>query len=473
MGFTIGGNYIYWLENAGTVNPWEAKLYRVNKTGGLPETVCASISDPIETTSLTYYSDSIFVGTYGKLLKIPAAGGTPTVLDEGYNIEPYNIVANQGMLYWINYNRDASYGHEWSIASQSINGGDITTIAAEVKGPRGLLATAEGLCWTESDPAYTTNYDMYHVLKRRLWTTGAVDVVANGIYISSYDVDSSYIYVTEFDRFTGYAEIARIPLAGGSRDLLIGGVNKSLFVLSTTPTDLLIGDVCSLKKVSIAGGVTKTLLINGRFEIADIREKDGVVFFSSSGVRQGIYKIPLEGGSHVSLAEEPGLYGSIVSVQDGYVYYLLGQPNGWLAREQLRRVPINGGNSESVFVVPDGSYIDAVEGIGTVYMSQWIWNDQYKLIKYDIPTGKSTQIWFGAYRFRGYNSTSVFLDNFNGTIYRIPKETGASTLAFYAQYPLVIDGNWVKSGENFYFSVSYLDERTGHYSELDLLEQVN
>jgi hypothetical protein len=476
MGFTTDGDFIYWLENVVGANPTEAKLYRVNKSGGSPETICESILYPIEAAPITYSSNSIFVGTYGKLLRIPSNGGIPTEVAAGPDIDPYSIVANQGLVYWINCagSGGQQYGGGCSILSAPANGGTISVVAANVKGPDNLLATAAGLFWTESDPAYTTNYDMYRILKKISWDTGVVDVLASGIYFSSLDIAGSYIYCTEFDSFTGYAEIARLPITGGVREPLIGGINKTSLVLSTTPTQLLIGDGTSLKKVPIDGGVTKTLLINGRFEIGDIREQNGMVFFTSiSLARSGVYRFSLEGGSYVALSEEAGLYGTIVSVQDGYVYYVFGQPNGnGGANEELRRVPINGGVSESVFKLPDGSYLDAFEGVGTVYFSEWIWNDQYKHLKYDIASGKSVQLWTGSESFIGYNSSSVLLIDYLGHIFRIPKNGGTSTRIVNIPYPLTVDPHWVKSGENFYFSISYLDETQGYFSEIDFLEQL-
>jgi len=470
-GFTTDGNFIYWLENIVGANPNAAILYRVNNTGGSPETVCESVLNSFDTASITYSSNSIIVGTGGKLLKIPASGGIPFVLAEGSDIRPFSITVNQGQIYWINYTTALD---AYSILSTPLNGGSVSVVASGIKNnPANLLASSVGLYWTEYDPAYTTGYDRYRVIKKYSWNTGVIDVLATGIYFSSFDIAESYIYFTEFDSFTEYGEIARLPHSGGVREPLIGGVNTTSLVLTTTPSHLLIGDVTSLKKVPIEGGVTKTLLINGRFEIRDIREQNGTVFFTSSGNRKGVYKISLEGGSYVALAEETGLYGKIISAQEGYVYYLLGQSNGkGGANEELRRVPISGGVSESVFKLPDGTYLAAFDGVGTVYWEEWIWNDQYKLIKYDISTGKSLQLSSGSDIFIGFNSTSVFVEDSYGNIRQIPINGGVSDRVLNIPYPLS-NGRWVNSGENFYFSVSYLDDTQGYISEIDFLEQLN
>ena len=470
---TTDGTYIYWLETVPATYSDQLKLCRISKTGGAVETIYQGISsffDPLHSVPIYYVDNYIYIGTTSNIIKIPSAGGSASVLATG--VEAYGIAVAQGMIYWINYNRDVD---THSILSIPSNGGSVTTVAANVKSPLNLLASSSGLYWSESDPAFSSGYDMYRLLKRFSWDTGAVDVVTSGIYLSSFDISDNYIYCAENDYYySKYAEISRIPLAGGSPVPLVGGINNNSLILSTTSAYLLIGDVTSLKKVPIEGGVTNTLFKNGRFEIADIEEQNGIVFFTSRGVRSGVYKVSLEGSSCIALSEETGLYGKIVSVQEGYVYYLLGQSNGrGGANEELRRVPISGGVSESVFKLPDGSDLVAFDGVGTVYWNEWIWNDQYKLIKYDIATGKSLQLSSGSYIFKGFNSTSIFIADYYGNIRQIPKNGGYSSNVLNIPYPLTIDPFWVKSGENFYFSISYLDDTQGYFSEIDFLEQLD
>jgi len=466
MALTTDGNYIYWLEGKGFS---EAKLVRINKSGGLPETVCESISNPIQ-SAITYASNNIFVGTYGQLLKIPTNGGTPTVLAEGPDIEPFGIITYQGSVYWKNYNRPED---QQSVRSVPAVGGSISVVAANVKQVANLVATSSGLYWTEAEPPYKAFYGLYRMLKKYSWNTGAIDTLANGIFISSFDVAGNYIYCTEFDQSIKYAEIARLPLSGGVREPLIGGINTvDPVTLYATPSHLLIGDDNSLKTVPIEGGITKTLLTNGRFKIGDIKEQNGTVFFTSRGDSSGVYKVPLGGGTYVALAEEMGIYGTIVSVEGGYVYYLLGQSNviGW-ANQELRKVPINGGISSSVFKLPDGSDLEAFDGVGVVYWREWIWNDQFKHVKYDIASGKSVVLLSGAFYLAGFNNSSVFYTNGYNNVYSVPKNGGNVTSIVNIPYPLTI-GLWVKSGENYYFSISYLDETQGYLTEIDFLEQL-
>jgi hypothetical protein len=475
---TTDGNNIYWLENTGSGAPYEeAKLVRINKSGGLPETVCEGISRPLDSPSIIFAANSIFVGTDGELLKIPARGGAPTVLAEGTKIMPYRIVMYQGSVYWLNFDRFGGPRHdgETSLQSMPADGGSITVIAVTGKNPTNLVVTSSGLYWTEDEPPYNAFYGMYRMLKKYSWHNGVIDTLANGIFFSSFDIAGNYIYCTEYARSIEYAEIARIPLSGGIPEPLIGGLNTANpIALYATPSLLLIGDDASLKTVPIVGGVTKTLLTNGRFKIADIKEQNGTVFFSSRGDSNGIYKVSLVSGSYDALSGEVGLYGAIVSVEDSYVYYVFGQSNNsGGVNQELRRVPINGGVAESVFKVPDGLLLVAFDGLGTVYLSEWIWNDQYKLIKYDIASGESVTIMSGSYSFRGVNSTSIFVTDSIGTIYRIPKNGGKSTRILSVPYPLTIGPYWVKSGENFYFSISYFDESQGDFTEIDFLEQLN
>jgi len=476
-GVTVDDSFIYWLEEVPGSASTKANLYRIKKTGGLPETVCENIPRPLSAFAypdnfIAYSDNSIFVATYGKLLKVPATGGSFTVIAEGQNIQPNGIAANQGVVYWLNYDTQ-QYGGKYSILAAPVAGGAVSVVAADLQEPANFKATATGLHWTEADPAYTSGYDKYRLLKKIPWATGAVEVLASGLYLSAFDIAGSYSYFTKFDWYSNYGEISRTPVAGGASETLIGGVNATTLTLTATPTHLLIGDGPSLKKVPIGGGVTETLMINGRFKIGDIKEQDGTVFFTSYYIRNGIYKVSLAGGPYVALAEEIGDHDEIVSIQDGYVYYRLSQDTANMETiNELRRVPVNGGPSESVYKLPQGSFFDAFEGIGTVYFREWIWNDQYKQFKYDIVTGKSIELWSGNPSFIGYNGTYLFRQDSVGNIYAIPKNGGASKSVTRIPYPLYRSSSLVKSGENFYYSITYLDETQGYFTEIDFLEQL-
>lgn len=473
---TTDGIYIYWLETVPSYYNDQLKLSRISKTGGTAETIYQGISsfaDSLHSIPIFYLDNYIYIGTSEYIMKIPSTGGNASVLT-ATGIEAYGIAVAQGMVYWINYNRGVD---TYSILTIPSNGGTVVTVAANVKSPSNLLASSSGLYWSESDPAFSSGYDMYRLLKRLSWGTGAVEVVTSGIYLSSFDISDGNIYCAESDYYySKYAEISRIPLAGGAREPLVGGINNNTLAITPTPNYLLIGDVASLKKVPIDGGITETLFTNGRFEIDNIFEQNGTIFFTSHGVwgGSGLYKISIDGGAYIPLTEEAGNYSKIVSVKDGYVYYFLGKWNGGAKPSQeLRRVPIAGGVSESVFKAPDGTELLEVDGIEIAYLSEWIWNDQYKLLKYDISAGKSTQLYSGSYIFKGYNSTSVFVQDYYGYIYNIPKNGGVSSSVLNIPYPLNIDPFWVKSGENFYFSISYLDDTQGYFSEIDFFEQLN
>ncbi|HJV36856.1 hypothetical protein, partial [Geomonas sp.] len=176
----------------------------------------------------------------------------------------------------------------------------------------------------------------------------------------------------------------------------------------------------------------------------------------------------------VALAQEPGLYGTIVSVQDGYVYYVLGQDNnsGGTTAE-LRRVRIDGSAaSESYFKVPTQYALECFDGIGTVYLSQGVYNDVYKYVRYDIATGKAVDLSTGNFFIFGFNSSSVYFADGRGYVYQEPVTGGQSTYVMSVPYPLELKPGWIPSGDGFYFIVSYMDPIKGYLSEVDYLEKV-
>jgi hypothetical protein len=213
-------------------------------------------------------------------------------------------------------------------------------------------------------------------------------------------------------------------------------------------------------------------MVGGKTEITfdHIYEKDGQVFFSSGG----IYKIPLAGGNATLIANDIGAE-KIISVQDGYVYYVWFPSSGtWGgALAELHRVPVDGGTPEVVYRTQPGRYLAAFDGITTVYLEEWIWNDQYKFLMIDIATGKEVHLLSGTFRFLGVNRDAVFIDDMNGRVSRIPKDGGTATNNLNVPYPLTLDPYWINAGvEDFYFSISYLDDAQGYVSEIDLLKRL-
>jgi hypothetical protein len=459
-GLASDENYIYVLDKTGA-DSFAANLVRVSKTDGSTQTLSQNIA--YANGTITVANGTTYLGTYGNLVKVTAEGGTPTVLTSGGSVEPYWLVVAHDTLYWINYNRDTN-SNPYSIQSMPVNGGDVTVVATNLSQPSNLIATTDGLYWSEIQ----TSGGMYDsVLKTLSWQTGQITDIAGGMYISSLDISGGNAYLTQYM----VSEISMVSLADGLIHHLFGGVTKTTYTAYATTDNLLIGDGSALKKVSISGGVTTTLAQNWGFDINDVNEQGGTIYFTSSGDKRGVFKAPLKGGVYVALAQEPGLYGAIVSVQDGYVYYVLSQFNssGKMTTD-LRRVRLDGtAPSESYFEVPPQYSLIQFDGIGTVYLTEWAYNnDQY--LKYDIVTGNVVHLLSGLWRVMGLNSSSLFVADAWNNVYQAPKTGGNLTPVISVPYPLNLMPNWVPFGDDFYIIASYLDPTKGDLSEIDYLK---
>lgn len=464
VGLAADDSYIYMLDETGA-DGFAANLVRISKMDGSSQMLSQNIASVNGTIAIA--NGAIYVGTYdNKLLKVTAMGGIPTVFA---SVEAYWLTVIQDTIYWINYNR-SDYNNPYTIQSMPVGGGAVNVVATSLNQPSNLLATTDGLYWSELQ----SNGGGYErVLKMLSWQTGQVTTVANGMYISSFDIAGGNAYMTQSFLLTGFSEISMVSLADGLIHPLVGGVNTTTYIFSATTDNLLIGDGIALKKVPLSGGVTTTLVKDMRFDIKDVKGLNGTVYFTSAGAKIGVFKVSESGGSYVTLAQEPGLYGTIVSVQDDYVYYVLSQSNfSGGTTDDLRRVRIDGtAPSESFFKVPPQYSLVQFDGIGTAYLMQWLYNDQYKYLKYDIATGNVVQILSGAWFWMGFNSSSLYIaDGFNN-VYQVPNTGGKITPVISVPFPLELKPKWVSSGNGFYFVISYLDPAKGYLSEIEYLEK--
>jgi hypothetical protein len=461
-GLATDDSYIYVLDETGA-DPFAANLVRISKTDGSSQTLAQNIAKV--NGAITVANGTIYVGTYGALLKVTTSGGTPTVLISG--VEPYFLSVHQDTIYCINFNSN-DYDKPCIIQAIPVGGGDVTVVATNLREPSNLLATADGLYWSEPQ----SNGKM--VLKTLPWQSGQVTTVAGGLYIWSLDVSGGSAYLTQNMPDTGFSEISRVSLADGVAHLLYGGVNAMTYTFCATADSLVIGDKSALKKVPINGGITSTLAIDIGFDIKDVKDQSGTVFFTSGGAKSGIYKISDAGGQYVALDQGSGPYSAIVSIQDGYVYYVLSKPNySGGTTSELRRVRTDGSApSESYFKVPTQYALVQFDGIETVYLTHWLYNDQYEYLKYDIATGNVVKLFSGTWRFTGVNSFYVFFADYFGNVYRVPTNGGQVTSVIWVPYPLELNTHWVPYGNGFYFIISYRDPNNGYLSQIDYIEQI-
>lgn len=112
------------------------------------------------------------------------------------------------------------------------------------------------------------------------------------------------------------------------------------------------------------------------------------------------------------------------------------------------------------------------DGIGAVFLMEWIYNDQYKQLKYDIPTGNVVQYSSGSSFLNGVNSSYVLFVDGVGNVNQIPKNGGQYTPVISVPYPLELSPHWLPSGNGFYFIIAYMDPTKGYFSEINYIEQV-
>lgn len=476
---SMDDNYIYWLEKVVSLSPYEYTLFRIAKTGGNIETVCQGLIDVgcvfIEPSfNMTVYNNFVYLGLSGEVVKIPSAGGSPLVMAQSAEICSVGISLYDTNLYWLNYSKSAlpAYGGDRGILSVPLDmTSSFSVSVANISASRGLHASPDGLFWAEADQNYL------YKIKRLSWGAQSSDTLATGIYTWTIDIAGDYLYFSEIVTGWHYSQIGRISIKTGTRETIIGGLNNDSAALVPTANYLIFGDGYSLKKVPINGGRVETLLLNLNMTFNHLYEKDNVIYFSvghdTDTIFNGIYKISVDGGSTTLLASDVGS-SDIISIQDGYIYYGCYPTSAWPPLAELHRVAIDGGTPEVVFKVQTGKELLAFDGITTAYLKEWIWNDQYKLLKHDIATGQETKLYSGRILFLGMNADAVFIDDWNGFIYRIPKDGGTSYNVLTVPYPLTLDPYWINAGaEDFYFSISYLDETQGNFYEIDLLKRLN
>ena len=474
-------DYIYWLEEVSTGIPDDTSLYRVPKSGGTPQLLSQSLIMP---TDLVISGGNVYIGVYGKILKVPVSGGEKvTILSDVY-IVPKDIAVLDNEVFWRNqavqYNPFAIGdvdvailldGKGATIIKVPVNGGPITIVAADLKNPMNLLVNGTGIFWTEAISGQT-DYNPYRTLMHLPAGGANPGTLTSQIFSQEFTVYGGHLYLAEYIGFSNYSQISRIPIEGGAVETLIGGLNQDLIALAATASQLFIGDGGSLKSVLADGGALYTLAHNGLLDIRQIMVQDGWVFCRSNSFSNGIFKVSAEGGSFVPIsANGIGYHGPILSIEEGYVYFLY-DPNDPMHFKELRRAPVEGGESELVLSVDEGSEILTADISTTAYVKEWIWNDQYRLLKLDIQTSERTELYSGAFNYLAHNEFDLIIDDWNGSISHVPKNGEAVAKFLSINSPFYHNNNWLQVGSDFVFSVVYHDDQEGYFFEAEYLRRI-
>lgn len=467
-------DYIYWLEEVSTGIPDDTSLYRISKSGGTPQLLSDNLIKP---TDLVISGGNVYIGVYGKILMVPVSGGEQvTILSDSY-IVPKDIAVLDNEVFWRNqpvqYNPFAIGdvnvaplldGKGATIIKVPVNGGPIAIVATDLNDPKNLLVNGTDIFWTEAISGQT-NYNPYRTLMH-IPAGGEAVALVSQIFPQNFTTYEEYLYLAEYVSFSGYSQLSRVSIAEGTTEILIGGINQGTIAMAATESQLFIGDGSALKTVSANGGPLTTLAHDGQLNIRQVKVQDGWVFCRSSSFPNGIFKIPSQGGSFFPISTgDIGYHGPIISIEDGYVYFLY-DSNDPMHFKELRRISVDGGEPERILSVTDQSEILTANLPSTAYIKEWIWNDKYKLVRLDIPTGERTDLYSGSYRYLADSEFDLIIDDWNGSISYVPKNGEAVTNVLEIGDPFNHNNDWLQDGSNFLFSVGYLGDQEEYFFEV-------
>lgn len=457
--WALGGDqtFIYWFEavpNSG------AKLSRILKSGGTPEVLAENT--PLPATNMIVSSEGIFSGTSGMIFRIPIGGGPVEILENGRMFEPRNLVLYQEKLYWFDYS-PIDYT-EIRILSVPVTGEDFSVVAEHLRFPGQLVAIETGLYWGEDDPA-ATGFNRYRNWQHLAWDSQTPHTLASDLFVTAVDVANDRFYFSEYNAYSGFAQLTSLPVVGGDIEPVFVGSNGSGAFLTPDDGRLFFIDGSTIKRVPIEGGRAKTIGHNGQMLWNRLFVSEGWVYVSTyNSLPFHIFKVPAEGGELISLNEQFDAYGELLAVQNGYVYFRFRRGSDPFNRG-LYRIPAVGGPPERILVLGENHEILGFEAPTTVYYS----NELRQMFKYDLVTEQNQMLGHVGFGFLGFNASYVYVRwSTTSSVSRIPKNgSGTSELVWGVGNPFSMTG-WVLSGEEIYFSTSQLTH-TGVVSEIGRL----
>jgi hypothetical protein len=223
-----------------------------------------------------------------QIYSVPLAGGTPTpVLSAVIPGDGQFLTVIGGTLYWTQVFQ--------GVFSVPVTGGSATTIASTEAYPNTLTNDGTNLFWANTAGTYSIRED---VLATSTLSTIPVSPDAgpgiDGIYF--FAVDANHLYWGDF-------------IGSGTNDVYQANKDGSNVIV-------------------LASGFTGS--ING------LTIDDSNVYFAVSPGQNGIFQVPIGGGTVTTLASSQGLPVYTPLVTDGQNVY-------WMASEVVRKTPVGGG----------------------------------------------------------------------------------------------------------------------------------
>jgi hypothetical protein len=301
----------------------------------------------------------------------------------------------------------------------------------------------------------------------------AIDKIAeNEIFYFLQRHENDFYFATGDHRSTD-VRILRLPVSGGIPTTLLGGVASDYATIKVDNDFVYINDGGSLKKVPVNGGVTATIFSDPWSSVDDFLVKDGTVYFIAGGFFGDLFEITVDGSTRQLADQLVGCdAGRLLTIDDAYIYYTSSETCRSRFQE-LRRIPRDGGDTFTLYTTKEGQELLTFDGSDSLYIKEWIWNDQYRLLRYNLSSGTTTELFSGSFFFIGINDHSVYIQSGPdfSELWQVPGTGGNSHVLLEVLYPLWLS-NVAFSINSIFVSASYLDETKGTFSDLYVLRMI-
>jgi hypothetical protein len=253
----------------------------------------------VDATSVYFINGGTAANNYvdGALMKVPTGGGKTTTVVSGQS--PSGLAMAGTNLYYFTSN---------TVMTVPISGGDPATLVSGQTGPQGVAVDATNVYWTNSTVAGT-------VMKLPLGGGTPITLASGLDFPGSIAVDATNVYWTNqgtSGRADGYARLMTVPIKGG------------------TPTTLASAD--RMASGGIAVDATSvywaySIYYSDNAAPGDTSTPDG----GTAGCAGTVLKVPVGGGTPITLASGQFCSGGQVAVDATAVYWVNGglQANGY------------------------------------------------------------------------------------------------------------------------------------------------
>ena len=258
-----------------------------------------TLVDGVDVRAMALEGGRIYFGDTATIASVSEMGGVVTTLAKAVN--PADVAVGGGAVYWV------GNGHSW-VGKVPVGGGDVTPIAAESAGPFGDVAVANGfvywstytalmkqplsggaavealparnIVWMRFGPTHLVTLEMrdashfIHTARRNGERTG-VELAEQRTSTREIVADDLYAYwIGGGER---EHELVRIPLAGGTPEVLASGL-PYWHPIAVDETSLYwVTESGDLKKLPKGGGAAATLCGDARW-VASILVDDRYLF---------------------------------------------------------------------------------------------------------------------------------------------------------------------------------------------------